>query len=57
MVNIVDFRDFEAFKACRAFVRLGRAIDSIGADKKRSVFKGSNATGLNFGPFEFRGGL
>jgi four helix bundle protein len=38
MVNITDFRDFEAFKACRAFVReIGFLIRSLPLRKNRCL--------------------
>jgi four helix bundle protein len=38
MANIIDFRDFEAFKASRAFVReIGFFVRSLSPRRKRSV--------------------
>jgi hypothetical protein len=57
MPTVTDFKDFEAFKACRAFARdIGLLVRNteICAEPEASR---SNGKGVNFNPIEFCGGI
>ena len=52
MPNITDFRDFEAFKACRVFTReIGLLIRSVPLRRNRSLVD-QNGEGFDFGSIQ-----
>jgi len=54
MVKVNDFIDFDAFKACRAFVRETGLLVRTPSFASKSKLGESNGASVDFDPFELR---